>query len=29
VVDTAQKIIEEEISADKHEKIILEAAERI
>ena len=29
VVDTAQKIIEEEISADKHEKIIAEAAERI
>ena len=29
VVDTAQKIIEEEISADKHEKIISEAAERI
>ncbi|MEK9649616.1 MAG: F0F1 ATP synthase subunit B [Gammaproteobacteria bacterium] len=29
VVDTAQKIIGEEISTDKHEKIILEAAERI
>ena len=29
VVDTAQKIIGEEISVEKHQKIILEAAERI